>query len=249
MRVRATGHGQPLLMIMGLGGTIEMWDPLIRCLPNRHTIAFDAPGTGQSALPRRPLRMQELAELCESLLDELGYAEVDVLGFSFGGAIAQQLAAYCPDRVRRLVLAATVPGLGGLPGNPIALSLLAFPPTYLSPTLFATVAPLLFGGSSAKGAIGRRNTFMRFAESLNLLGSVMQATAMVGWSSMHFLHRIRRPVLVLAGDDDPLVPLINARLLATLVPVGRLQVVPGGGHLFLIEQPAECAQLIEAFLT
>ena len=135
LRVRIRGGGQPLLLIMGLGGNIEMWDPFDRELEafGIQTISFDAPGTGQSAGLRQPLRMRGLARMIEHLLDRLGYERVDVLGVSFGGMLAQQLAHQAPGRVRRLVLAATgagSPGLGGVPGKPGALIGLATPRRY-----------------------------------------------------------------------------------------------------------------------
>jgi pimeloyl-ACP methyl ester carboxylesterase len=81
LRVARTGHGKPLLLINGLGANLEMWQPLVGELAGeRELIAFDLPGTGRSARPRRPLRMPQLAGLVAELLDQLGYRHVDVLG-------------------------------------------------------------------------------------------------------------------------------------------------------------------------
>ena len=90
-----------------------------------------------------------LARTVDRLIGALGYEAVDVLGVSFGGALAQQLVRQSPDRVRRLVLAATapgVPGLGGVPGRPSAMLTLATPLRYYSPAYFRKVAPTLYGG-------------------------------------------------------------------------------------------------------
>jgi pimeloyl-ACP methyl ester carboxylesterase len=73
--------------------------------------------------------------------------------------------------------------------------------------------------------------------------------AISGWSSLLWLSRLSQPTLVLAGDDDPIVPLVNGRILARRIPNARLHVVPGGGHLFLLERPAELASLVVAFLS
>ena len=107
LRVRNAGDGRPLLLIMGLGGNIEMWHPFDEELQARgiQTISFDAPGTGDSAELDRPRRMPWLADMVTHLLDRLGHAQVDVLGISWGGALAQEVAHLAPERVRRLVLA------------------------------------------------------------------------------------------------------------------------------------------------
>ena len=94
------GEGRPLLLIMGVGGNVEMWHPFDRELNDRgiHTISFDAPGTGESGELGRPRRMPWLARMVEHLLDHLGYERVDVLGISWGGGLAQQLAHQAPER-------------------------------------------------------------------------------------------------------------------------------------------------------
>ena len=70
-----------------------------------------------------------------------------------------------------------------------------------------------------------------------------------GWSSLPWLHRLTQPTLVVHGDDDPIVPLVNARLIACRVPDARLEVVEGGGHLLLLDSAAEVVPIITGFLT
>ena len=135
IRVAVRGEGRPLLLIMGIGGNIEMWEPFERALGGSgiQTITFDAPGVGASTNWWRPRRMDALARTVDRLIGALGYEAVDVLGVSFGGALAQQLVRQSPDRVRRLVLAATapgMPGIGGVPGRPSAMLTLATPLRY-----------------------------------------------------------------------------------------------------------------------
>jgi poly(3-hydroxyoctanoate) depolymerase len=147
LRVSIRGEGRPLLLVMGLGGNIEMWDPLERALDGHgiQTIAYDASGTGHSPTRLVPQRMPGLARQAAHLLDVLGHPRADVLGVSFGGAVAQELAVGNPHRVRRLVLASTMCGLGGVPGNPLALSLLATPLRYYSPAFLRLIAGVLYG--------------------------------------------------------------------------------------------------------
>jgi pimeloyl-ACP methyl ester carboxylesterase len=128
-----------------------MWQPFEQALEGSgiQTITFDAPDVWESTNWRRPRRMGALARTVDRLIGALGYETVDVLGVSFGGALAQQLARQSSDRVRRLVLAATapgMPGLGGVPGRPSAMLALATPRHYYSPAYFRKVAPTLYGG-------------------------------------------------------------------------------------------------------
>jgi poly(3-hydroxyoctanoate) depolymerase len=247
---RSSTH-PPVLLIMGLGGALELWQPFAAPLGNLgfETIAFDAPGTGESPTLRRPRRMAGLARLVTGLLDELGHDVVDVLGVSLGGTLAQQLAHQAPDRVRRLVLAATGCGIIGMPGDPRVLIRLAWPKRYTSREAFLQAAPAIYGGRIrrepelisrlAPGHLGR---------APSIAGYFGQLFALTGWSSFPWLHKLRQPTLVLAGDDDPIVPLPNGRLLAWRIPDARLVVARGGGHLFLAEQADEMAATVADFL-
>ena len=87
-----------------------------------------------------------------------------------------------------------------------------------------------------------------FVERPSIRGYLGQLYAISGWTSLPWLHQLKQPTLVLAGDDDPIVPLINARILTRRIPNARLHVITGGGHLFILEQPAAMAALIAGFL-
>jgi pimeloyl-ACP methyl ester carboxylesterase len=88
----------------------------------------------------------------------------------------------------------------------------------------------------------------RFAKAPSLAGYLAQVYAITGWTSVPWLGRLAQPTLVMSGDDDPIVPLINGRILARLIPEARLHVVEGGGHLFVLERPNEIAELVSRFL-
>jgi poly(3-hydroxyoctanoate) depolymerase len=248
LRVRIRGSGPPLLLVMGLGGSIELWDPFVDAIEGRETIAYDAPGTGESDVPRRPLRMRKLAALAEGLVSRLGYDCVDVLGVSLGGAVAQQLAFQAQERVGRLILAATACGLGAVPGNPLALAMLLTPYRYYSKRYLNLVAPFLYGGGARRRSLMDQQAAARLHRPPSLRGYYIQIMATVGWSSLRFLGKIQQPTLVMAGDDDPIVPLTNGRILARRIPDARLHVVKGGGHLFLLDRARESAAVIEQFL-
>ncbi|HZA87274.1 MAG TPA: alpha/beta fold hydrolase, partial [Acidimicrobiales bacterium] len=206
LRVSIRGEGPPLLLVMGLGGNIEMWDRLERAV-NRHgiqTIAYDASGTGHSPTRLVPQRMPGLARQAAHLLDALGHPHADVLGVSFGGAVAQELALGNPHRVRRLVLASTSCGLGGVPGNPLALSLLATPLRYYSPAFLRLAAGVLYGPTvTPREDLLREQISARRARPPTVWGYTSQLVAGAGWTSWPWLSRIGAPTLVLAGDPRP----------------------------------------------
>ena len=117
--VREQGEGYPLVLINGIGANSEMWGSAERILAaSSRTIVFDSPGTGRSETPLLPRSIPALARIIGALLDELGHERVDLLGFSFGGAVAQQLAKDAPDRIRRLALVSTFCGWGATAGDP-----------------------------------------------------------------------------------------------------------------------------------
>jgi poly(3-hydroxyoctanoate) depolymerase len=250
LRVARIGEGEPLLLINGLGANLEMWQPLVRELGDeRELIAFDLPGTGRSARPRWPLRMPQLARLVTDLLDQLDYGRLDVLGYSLGGIVAQELAKLAPDRIRRLVLCATTPGLPSMPPDPIVTALMLTPARYWNRQLAELILPIIAGGRTARDPRAlRAGLEKRLVRPPSALGYLYQLYALSGWSSHPWIRQVRHPTLVLHGDRDPVVPLLNGRYLADALPLGRLEVVRGAGHLFLLDEPASVAPAVLSFL-
>jgi pimeloyl-ACP methyl ester carboxylesterase len=115
--VRVQGEGDPLLLLNGFTRSLENWGTFVDELPGRMIISFDSPGVGDSPVPRLPLSIAHLADVAASVLDHLGVARADVLGFSYGGFVAQQMAVSHPGRIRRLVLVSTSCGLGSTFGK------------------------------------------------------------------------------------------------------------------------------------
>ena len=236
----------PLLLFNGIGANLELTAPLLHELADREAIVFDVPGTGSSPAPLLPYRLWQLARLARRVLDALGYDVVDVFGVSWGGGPAQQFAAQYPSRCHRLVLAATTMGIVMLPGKPSALLQMVSPRRYWDKNHLRNIAPQIYGGDLRHDQQALRGHIqaMRGGSSY---GYVLQLLAMVGWTSLPLLWRIRQPTLVLAGSDDPLVPVANGRLLARLLPRGRIEVIECG-HLFLVTRAKETARSIETFL-
>lgn len=249
VRVSIAGEGEPLLLINGIGGNIEMWRPFIEAMPHRQLIAFDMPGTGSSSTMMFPRPMYLMARLTAALVRKLGYDKVDVLGLSWGGTVAQYLAAGFPGVVRRLVLCATLPGWPSVPGSPKAMSVLLSRRRYTDTEYLKKVAPDLYGGKIRHHpelmAEQIRARSGRPPSSWGYMTQLFSAMTFTGWPTMNL---IQAPTLVVSGDDDPIVPLINGRILAFGIPGAKLHVVEGGGHLFLHTDADTVAPVIDTFL-
>jgi poly(3-hydroxyalkanoate) depolymerase len=248
---RAASASRPaLLLINGIGVRLEMLEPLVRELdPDVDVITFDPPGIGGSAPPPVPYRFTGLCGLISRLLTELGYDRVDILGISWGGGVAQHFALFRGARCRRLVLASTATGALMVPARPWVLAqVMALPPRrQMDREYLYRVVGEVFGGS-ARTHPERAAAAMSDGDWLGSpLGYLYQLTATAGWTSLPFLPVIRQPALILAGDDDPIIPLLNARLMNLLIPGSRLHVYHGG-HLGLATDAAELAPVVDAFL-
>ena len=211
-------------------------------------VRFDVPGVGGSPLPPMPYPIAALSSWTVAMMAHLGHQRFDVLGLSWGGGLAQQLAVQSPRRVRRVVLVATGTGCLMVPAHPRVLARMLTPRRHRDPAYAASIAGEIYGGSM-------REDPRRGAELLHATtragpkrGYYYQLAAMTGWTSLPFLSLLRQPTLVLGGDDDPIIPLANARMLARLIPDARLHVYRGG-HLGILTESGELAPVIEDFLT
>jgi poly(3-hydroxyalkanoate) depolymerase len=247
--VSELGAGCPLFLVPGIGCSADMWQPFIQYFPNRRIVSFDAPGAGRSSTPAYPVSVSALAALAAAVLDHCGVGCTDVIGFSYGGAISQQLAHDYPERVRRLVLAATNCGLGSFLGAPRAVAVMATPLRFHSAAYFEQVAASLYGGVTGRDAVRRQSAIgARQRLPPSSYGYAMQLLGGIGWSSWSFLPQIRHETLVVCGDDDPLVPIANARMLAARIPRATLEVVERAGHLLLWDEPERIAPQIGQFV-
>ena len=237
----------PLLLLNGLGANIELALPFIDALDAPTVITYDVPGVGGSPTPPSPYRPSSIARLTAELLDHLGYSEADVLGVSWGGAIAQQFAFQHRSRCRRLVLAATSPGALMVPAQPSVLLKMLTPRRYLDREHALQTAGDVYGGVFRRdpAAVIETLEHVRFSSRG---GYYMQLAAAFGWTSLPWLWALPQPTLIMAGADDPLVPLPNAYLMHWLIPDARLEILDCG-HLFLVTRPEESARTVEAFLT
>lgn len=245
--VRSEGRGTPLLICNDfVANAAVLADVMIALDPP--VVAFDLPGIGESGEVRRMRRMSALAVLVEGMLDALGLdGPIDVMGIGWGGLLAQQFARDAGERTRRLVLAATSGGQLMFPGRLAALWKLARPNALGAVAGDGAHARAVFGGRRTDECQGIGRAMIR-ARAPTRRGYAAQLYALTGYSSLPWLHRLSVPTLVLAGDDDPVVPTVNARVLALLLPQSRLVVIRGGGHWFLLERTDEVARELDGFL-
>jgi poly(3-hydroxyalkanoate) depolymerase len=239
----------PLLLCNGIGVSLELFQPFVDALdPQRAVIRFDMPGIGGSPAPVLPYHLATLPSLLTGLLDQLAYEQADVLGISWGGGLAQQFALRRPARVRRLVLVATGTGALMVPGNPRVLLRMLTPRRHRDPGYAARIAGELYGGSARDDPALARELLHATTRLGPTRGYYYQLISGIGWTSLPLLPRLKPPTLILAGDDDPIIPLINARILHRLIPRSELHVYRGG-HLELATDAERIAPVVEAFLT
>jgi poly(3-hydroxyalkanoate) depolymerase len=244
---RGENAGVPLLLFNGIGANIELVEPFLDALDGIEAVIFDMPGVGGSPAPALPYRPWMLARLSARLLDQLGHERVDVLGVSWGGALAQQFAFQQAKRCRRLVLAATSPGHLMVPGKLTALLKMATPRRYKNPDYMNQIAGEIYGGA-LRGSPELARNHLRHVRWSSDYGYYLQLVAGFGWSSLPWLRLLVQPTLVMAGTDDPLVPVANGRILARLIPHAHLVTIDDG-HLFLVTSAGKSAAIISEFLS
>ena len=239
----------PLLLCNGIGASLEALQPLVDALdPDRGVIRFDVPGVGGSPVPPFPYSMAALSSWVTALVARLGHREFDVLGLSWGGALAQQLALQSRRRVRRVVLVATGTGSLMVAARPQVLAKMQTPRRHRDPAYARSIAAEIYGGTMRDDPEVGARLLHATTRSGPKRGYYYQLAATTGWSSLPFLPLLAQPTLVLGGDDDPIVPVVNARMIARLVPHARLHVYRGG-HLGILTEARDLAPVIERFLT
>lgn len=249
-----SGERPPLIILNGIGAKLEALRTFTDALnPEIGVILFDVPGVGGSPRPMMPFRMSDLARTMGDLLDHFGHEQADVFGVSWGGALAQEFAHTCPAQCRRLILGATAAGaMTMIPGNPLTMMTAMNPMRFMQKDYVANNAMRMYGGRlrddpQALGAVSE-HLMGGGAGGTEAMGAMMyQMMALMGWSSLSWLHRLQQPTLVIAGKDDPIVPPLNGQLIAKRIPNARFELV-GCGHLFILTMPDEIAAMVDDFL-
>jgi poly(3-hydroxyalkanoate) depolymerase len=240
------GSGVPLVVCNGIGASLEVLDPFVEQL-DCPVVRFDVPGTGGSPTSLLPYGFPYLAWVLGRVLSKLGIGVVDVLGLSWGGALAQQFAFQNPRRCRRLVLVATGTGLFMVPGHPRVLAKMATPRRFSDPDYAASIAGELYGGTVRTHGEDVAKLFVRQLHAGSKMGYLHQLLAGSVWTSLFALPAVRQRTLIVQGTDDPIIPVINARIMNALLPHSRLY-LHSGGHIDLVYNATELAPVIDNFL-
>ena len=247
------GHGDPLLLVMGLAADSRAWMFQLPAFAERYrTIVFDNRGVGRSAKPAGPYSIHEMADDAAGLLDTLGIAHAHVVGVSMGGMIAQELALRHPERVRGLVLGCTYPepdadierhrsfSVTELGGSVTEDGQIRIDLSTLNPLMFfQTLLPRVFNQSYIETELPKLMELFGGAleYGFSLEAILGQVAAVMSHKATDRLHQINAPTLVITGDADLLIPPGNSDILAKSIPGARLVKIPGGSHGFNFETP------------
>ena len=237
------GHGPPVLFLHGAGG-FHVDGPFLDELgKHRRIIAPSHPGFGRSQLPDWMDRPDDIAHLYLDLLDRIGHAEIDVIGCSFGGWIAAELATMVPHRIRSMVLVAPC---GVKLGDREALDI---PDIYAMPA--DAVEKLLYHRPERH----RRVLADMSDDELAIMLRNREAFALFGWEPYlhnpklpHRLHRAICPTLFIRGEFDGLIAADYIKGYADLFPDARILTIPDAGHLPQVEQPEAFVAAAVAFI-
>jgi poly(3-hydroxyalkanoate) depolymerase len=242
------GSGVPLVLCNGIGASLEVLDPLVEWLdPDSTVIRFDVPGTGGSPTSVVPYGFPYLASVLGGVLSKLGIGVVDVLGISWGGALAQQFALQNPRRCRRLVLVATSTGALMMPAHPRILAKLLTPRRFSDVGYATSIAGELYGGTVRTHSDDVARLFAQQLHAGSKIGYLHQLLAGSVWTSLFGLPAVRQDTLIMAGTDDPIIPVVNAHMMQALLPHSRLH-LHAGGHIDLVHNAAELAPVVSTFL-
>jgi 3-oxoadipate enol-lactonase len=240
LRVEDVGTGSPLLLIMGLGASLETWIAQREVFAARHrVILFDNRGAGQSECPRPPWTVPDMAADAIGVLDALGIERAHVLGVSMGGMIAQEMAIGWPDRVDRLVLAVSFAR-----PDPVRRAFLLFrrwARTQGADLVQEGVANLPWLVSPrVLNDPDRLEQILAVVATMPLMEAEAysnQIDAILEHDTLSRLHRVRAPTLVLAAAEDVLTPLYLSQEIVAAITGARLLVLPRGNHAVQIEEP------------
>jgi len=250
--------GTPLVLICGYGFTMSEWDPSFveRLAERRKVVLFDNRGLGTSSGPVKGLTIKTMATDTAGLIRALKLGRSDVLGWSMGGYIAQELALDSPRLVRRLILASTDPGSPRAkePSAPVVATLTNpdLQPSDLLPVLFP--ADQQAAGQAWLAAVGAQPNLT--AADFNTPGDTMNEQELAnaqrwygrGDGTYARLPKLRARTLIGYGTQDVIVPPGNARLLAKRIRHHKLMRVPDAGHAFLFQEPTAKAAAFDRFL-
>jgi pimeloyl-ACP methyl ester carboxylesterase len=254
------GKGLPLLFCQHFTGTMDNWDPIVTntLAQGREVILFDNQGVGSSS-GQTPDSVQAMATDALAFVDALGLKQIDLLGFSIGGMVAQQMVLDRPKLVRHLILAGTGPeggegiDIGGLPPSSVLLADASLSHVERQQRLF--FAPTQTSQAAGR-AFAERKSWRKDDRDPEASPAVAKAQtiAIKSWGEQKKgerygrLKEIKQPTLVFNGIDDVMIPTINSYILARHLPDARLVLYPDSGHGALFQYPDQFCAEVKALL-
>jgi 3-oxoadipate enol-lactonase len=243
------GSGPPLLLIMGLGYSHEMWHrttPLV----SKHfrTILVDNRGVGRSDVPPGPYPIATMAADAAAVLDAAGVESADVYGISMGGMIAQEFALQYPRRVRKLILGCTAcGGPKAVRAEPEVNQVLMMRGNMTMDEGIEAAVPYIYDAETPRARIDedlaiRRVTYPK-PEAY-----AAQLQGILAWESYSRLGQIKAPTLVIHGETDRLVPVGNGRLIAESIAGSKLVTLPHASHIYMTDQPEASHKAVMDYL-
>ena len=269
VRYKMFGKGDPILLIQGVGGSMDNWEPsILRNLATNHTvIVFDNRGVGNTTIGTEPYSIKLLSNDTAGLMDALKIQKANVLGHSMGSMIAQQLALTHPEKVNRLLLiSSTCGGKEGIPNSPEDLELgkkflnSMVNNTSIEPQEVKAVISLSFGPTWIKQHPGFLDTIPTNPKDLLPSGMnpdtyIQQNNAVQNWKSPNWsgvcnqLTKITQPTLVLTGTEDVTVVAANSLIIAERIPGAWLVQMKNEAHLIPSQYPDEVSEILNTFLS
>lgn len=237
------GVGEPILFCNGISASLETAYPIITG-SKRPVVTFDVPGVGGSPIPKKLLRLKDLSLIANRLMTSLGYQDMIVLGYSWGGALAQQIARDHPRSTLALGLASTTTGTFMVPTLPWNYMQFARPGN-----IFAEVNhEVLKGIKQWAGEIRRDAPEDLVKLASNRKGFMYQMAMITGWTSLHWLHTLQMPALVVQGRDDTIVEPVNAVILEKRLGNAHRLMIDGQGHMVLMNRAEEILHKLDAII-
>ena len=243
------GTGDPLLLIMGLGASLDWWHRTLPVVSARfRAILFDNRGVGRSDQPPGPYSIAQMAADGAAVLDAARVSRAHVFGVSMGGIIAQEFALQYPERVESLILGCTAcGGTHAIRADAEATKLLTSRQNMSMEEALAASVPILYHPGTPRQRI-EEDFVIRRRVYPSAEAYVAQLQAIYSWQSYDRLPQITARTLVIHGESDRLVPPANGQLIAGRIPGAKLVLLPHAGHLFTTDQPAAAHQAVMSFL-
>jgi pimeloyl-ACP methyl ester carboxylesterase len=253
MYYEISGSGLPLTLIMGLGGSARMWMELPSLFVEHfQVITFDNRGAGRSSKPQAEYSTDLFADDTYGLLKALGIDKTHVYGISMGGMIAQKLALKYPDIIDKLILGCTLPSAGYAPPGPeLARDMqesMTLPQEERVGKMLNYFVSEEFIADKSRQIEKLKENMILDEKDQGVDAFMRQYTAISNHNTVGDVENIRNKTLVITGDADLMVPMKNSQYLASRIPGSELAVIPGGGHGYGFEKPAETFKIIMDFL-